>query len=228
MRRPERARHAVPVAQAQQRHDAEVGTGRFTSDQQPFGTELGRSVVHQPPGSGFAIVGPGRERVLRRETVVHAHHGQPRLLGEPPEPLVLPVRRPERPPPPWMCRYTPSTWSGTKTRTFTPPSMTRSWPYGSRTGGASPPSRLRRRSASAAALGACPRAGRLAAAASNCSLNAKVSGRQSSSVIVMPSTVAAVRDNPLSPFPREGHHAHWPEGPSAVPCRPLGGALAAT
>ena len=52
----------------------------------------------------------------------------------------------------------------------------RSWPCGSLIGGTSPPSRLRRRSASVAALGAYPRLGRLAAAASTLLVECRVWG----------------------------------------------------
>jgi hypothetical protein len=52
-------------------------------------------------------------------------------------------------------------------------------------------------------------------------LNARVSATQSSSVIVMPSTIAAVRDNPLSPFTGDPRHIPvvLPAAPPSSPAR---------
>ncbi len=95
----EGARDAVPVAEAEQREDGEVGAGGLAADREPAGgVERGGAAVHEPAGRVLAVVGAGREGVLGRETVIDADGDEARGLDQRPEGSVLHVGGAERPP----------------------------------------------------------------------------------------------------------------------------------
>ena len=82
----------MPVAQAQQRDDGEVRTGRVAADRQPSFV-----VLEQPERSRLAVVGACGIRMLGREPVVDADRRQPGRLRELPEVRVLHVGAADRP-----------------------------------------------------------------------------------------------------------------------------------
>ena len=92
-RRGERSRDPVTVAQPQQRGRGQVAARRVAADRErPAGADrVAALVAEQPQRRRLAVVGPGGIRVLGRQPVADADHGQPGVVGQALEPSVLQV-----------------------------------------------------------------------------------------------------------------------------------------
>src|SRR5213596_1885021 len=74
-----------------------MSAGRLAADDEHFGAELLPAVLDQPERRGFAVVGPGRVRMLGGETIVDAHAGDSRVVHNSLEQGILLIRPAEHP-----------------------------------------------------------------------------------------------------------------------------------
>jgi hypothetical protein len=87
----------VAVSQTQKGNDREVSPGGIAGDDQAVGAKLGRCCPGEPQCCSLTIIRARRIRVLRRQTVIDAQHGEVVSAGDALEANVVAVVRAEHP-----------------------------------------------------------------------------------------------------------------------------------
>ncbi|KIU01156.1 hypothetical protein QU38_02550, partial [Staphylococcus aureus] len=78
----EGARHAVPIAQAQQHHHRKMGADRLAADGQRRHAELRLAGAGEPEGGGLAILERGGGGMLRRQPVLDREANETAAVGD--------------------------------------------------------------------------------------------------------------------------------------------------